>query len=1324
MNRPYQQNYHSQTSNYNTGYKSYGRGYGRGRSKSFFYGRNKNYNNQNYENYSQATYNGNGGPGVQDERQGQCENMNSQEGIEENAFGQADNNKKRTFNQLQQETNQLKVENLGISEYDFSDNKPVKRSRKKASDEQYEIKDEYDFSISQQQKRQQKQPQLQSQCTQSYFQQQLEISPTKSVKKKVQFQGEDNQGEETDATEHAEPGPKYVPIDNEEVKKIEKSSYTQKNTVYCHAFGYAKIIDKQIKEETGISSPTKYAGSYKLPQDRQSRQEPFNSQQKIKQETVPFGQAQPNSTHNNYIQNLQNNVNQNQNKSHQTRLQLTQNIPQIKTEIVMPSLPDQISQSQSTRNTNTAHNNNNNNGNNNMNGNNNNGNSTLNKFMNQQFKPQQYQLPVTNNNGQPLSEKQKIGIELYNMHQQNMKEKNHILQNIRNAAEFQALPWFLQPDKILDMNKRRPGNPQYDPGTVYIPVQELAKFSPFLRQYWSLKQNHFDKILCFQKGKFYELYYIDALIGHHYLKIAWSGGSNAIHFQQAISCGIHENNLNKVCQEFIDLGFKVAVIEQAEDKREVDERIKAQHLILNARAPRTPDMLVKRQISGIFTKGILPYDPGQQDYEAKWILSLYVETRNPFGNNGNDKDRRDKIGVAFFDNTTLTLHLGQFEEDMLYSKFRTLLCQIRPREIIFDKENISLDIVKILKEQPLTPDLNNISLQRERLAIKYFGNDTQKWPRALQDYRSNQDIFTPSWISFAMIIMYLQNGLIADQVVGLSDIHKYDPDMQLKTCMEIDSQAIKQLELLEVPGTDKPKKEGSLFHYLDHTKTVFGRRLLKKWISTPLFDVDKINTRLDAVEDLLSHPDMLQKLQDKLKMLPDFDKECTNIYKLSTKTSMTLLAFEKLDIESLRDFYNLLEKIKLVGNILELFKTKKEKFKSHRLKALLTMKDVNTKANVKTERNLKNEDQKPDINLLDKKKYPTAIFPEIHSAIAEFEALIIWSTGSNGEKFPEPFEGFDADYDRAKFRIKDIEMKLDKHLQEVRQIGICQKFRKSLLKEEEDHLILNQSKHQMQLYVTELEDAEYNIKIAIMPFICSIFGIFQQKRRVWQQITSCLAELDCYTSLAIVAQTKPYLELKKMRHPCVNLTFVPGLEISAHFTNAHSHQKTNTFIPNDTSLGRRYTDKDKSPSKLDDKQPNILLLTGPNMGGKSTLLRQTCLAVILAQIGSLVPAEKCVLTPVDKVFTRLGASDKLLEKKSTFYVEMEETKAILDKATQNSLAVLDELGRGTSTYDGLSIADAVLNFLADKVGVCLYSFQTLIVSSAFCNSSSLVMLKI
>ena len=151
-----------------------------------------------------------------------------------------------------------------------------------------------------------------------------------------------------------------------------------------------------------------------------------------------------------------------------------------------------------------------------------------------------------------------------------------------------------------------------------------------------------------------------------------------------------------------------------------------------------------------------------------------------------------------------------------------------------------------------------------------------------------------------------------------------------------------------------------------------------------------------------------------------------------------------------------------------------------------------------------------------------------------------------------------------------------------------------------------------------------------------------------------------------------------MRHPSVK---TPG------------GQAGKKFIPNDTVIN------DPGSNDL------VLLVTGPNMGGKSTLLRQTCLAVILAQIGCYVPAKKCVLTPTDRIFTRLGASDRILEGKSTFFVEMEETNNILKFGTFKSLAIVDELGRGTSTFDGFSIACAVMSYLVDNIR-CRSLFST------------------
>jgi DNA mismatch repair protein MSH6 len=192
---------------------------------------------------------------------------------------------------------------------------------------------------------------------------------------------------------------------------------------------------------------------------------------------------------------------------------------------------------------------------------------------------------------------------------------------------------------------------------------------------------------------------------------------------------------------------------------------------------------------------------------------------------------------------------------------------------------------------------------------------------------------------------------------------------------------------------------------------------------------------------------------------------------------------------------------------------------------------------------------------------------------------------------------------------------------------------------------------------------------------------------------SVLTELDCLASLAIVSgqsdtpmcrpifreeeeskQPRQFIDIKQMVHPCVTMT------------------GSKNFIPNDTLI-----DTGNSQS--------LLLVTGPNMGGKSTLLRQTCIAVILAQLGCYVPATHCELTLVDRIFTRIGASDRILEGKSTFYVEMEETRNVLKFATNRSLAILDELGRGTSTFDGYSIAHAVMRYLVNQLH-CRTLFST------------------
>ena len=223
----------------------------------------------------------------------------------------------------------------------------------------------------------------------------------------------------------------------------------------------------------------------------------------------------------------------------------------------------------------------------------------------------------------------------------------------------------------------------------------------------------------------------------------------------------------------------------------------------------------------------------------------------------------------------------------------------------------------------------------------------------------------------------------------------------------------------------------------------------------------------------------------------------------------------------------------------------------------------------------------------------------------------------------------------------------------------------------------------------KLEEAEETLKEVSKKLNIEIFNQFYSYHKIINLFIKSVAEIDCLVTLAYISSIEqdkysrpqfidisqnngyPYLELRNCIHPCLI-------------------ERTINFIDNDIILGENGN--------------SLIVMTGPNMGGKSTLLRQVCIAVIFAQIGCYVPATFCKMTLVDRIFTRIGAMDKLIEGKSTFYIEMEETKNILENATINSLIIMDELGRGTSTQDGKIIAKTVLYQIENKLkSRCLFT---------------------
>jgi len=431
---------------------------------------------------------------------------------------------------------------------------------------------------------------------------------------------------------------------------------------------------------------------------------------------------------------------------------------------------------------------------------------------------------------------------------------------------------------------------------------------------------------------------------------------------------------------------------------------------------------------------------------------------------------------------------------------------------------------------------------------------------------------------------------------------------------------------------------------------------------------------LDAAEDLESIYEKRGKFLNQLKVLPDLERLCGKIYKSSVKKNEKVVMFEDVSTAKLKEFKKVLDNLKKARESLNIFE--KTEFKSESLRRLTTFDDYHTVL----------EGQSNNM-------------PEILPLLEEISNFIRWQ---GPQEQPGPKKGVDKDYDAAQQEIENIQREFDSYLKEIQaRFGntrtICYAHSKKRYEIEVPSELVaggkkpaefefSSKKQNRERFVTKktrelvarLEQVEDQVKQILSVFACFLFGFFYNHHKVWDRFIEGLAQLDCLCSLSLTSfvsdgvMCRPnlslceaegaFIEVKNMRHPCIT--------------------KAN-FVPNDIIIGK--------------DEAGILLLTGPNMGGKSTILRQACLVTILAQLGCYVPAESCKLSIVDRVFTRVGASDRLVEGKSTFYIEMEETLNVLRYATENSLVIMDELGRGTSTYDGLAIACSVLKHIASQI---------------------------
>ena len=457
--------------------------------------------------------------------------------------------------------------------------------------------------------------------------------------------------------------------------------------------------------------------------------------------------------------------------------------------------------------------------------------------------------------------------------------------------------------------------------------------------------------------------------------------------------------------------------------------------------------------------------------------------------------------------------------------------------------------------------------------------------------------------------------------------------------MLLDIQTRRNLELCE-NQRDKGKK-GSLLWVLDRTKTPMGARMLRTWVEQPLLEAAAIQRRLDGVEELKDDPFFRDELREDLSRVKDFERIMSRVV-YETANGRDLLAL-KHSIENLPELGRVLKKGKS-GYITELQETWDG---LENIGALLEKAISEDTPFTVREGGMLKSGFDPDLDIL------------IRAA-------------EEGETWIRELE----ERERNATGIKNLKVRYNKVF------GYYIEVTRSNLELVPEHYIRKQTLAAAERYTTpELNDlaelilgsADKRVDLEYTLFCQIRDAVALEVDRVLQA-AGRVAQLDCLCALAETAAACRYVK--------PTLTTDGSLRIVAGRHPVVEQVQDVVFVPNDTFL--------------DTGDDRLNIITGPNMAGKSTYMRQVALIVLMAQMGRFVPADEALLPVTDRVFTRVGASDDLSAGQSTFMVEMVEVANILNHATQNSLLILDEIGRGTSTFDGLSIAWAVLEYIADE----------------------------
>ena len=647
-------------------------------------------------------------------------------------------------------------------------------------------------------------------------------------------------------------------------------------------------------------------------------------------------------------------------------------------------------------------------------------------------------------------------------------------------------------------------------------------------------------------------------------------------------------------------------------------------------------------VKGIVKRGVVRIITAGTLYES----NLLNQNRNNYMCAINKE--KDNWGFAYTDIST-----GEFKVTQVnYETLLTELARIQPSEVIAAPKKLKLEPFQIVPEETVDlPEeiINNFNCSKVPAKVfeEHFAESNLKNVFKIQTldsigYKSCPIGFRTAAGLLAYIWENTKDGFPKFEKIDVYELSDY---------VSIDSGTRKNLELTET--LREKRKYGSLLWAIDKTNTNMGARLLTSWICQPLKDLNQILNRQEIVKRIVEHTEERFKIQNLLKNIYD-------IQRLSTKLSNSSV--------NPREFLSLKISLSFLPELVEIAKS------------------IGLNVFDKIEDNLDSINEYVDlIDRTIKDDAPQQIKEGgILKEDVNAELDYLYDLMNNGEKWLKEFE--QKEKERTGINILKVNYnKVFGYYIEVTNSNLDKippdYVRKQTIANGERYITDELKKHETEVLTAQVRAYELEYKL-----FCDFRDYSKEFVSIIRDIADCVAELDVYTSFAVTAAEHNYVcpvlnesgdfIIKNGRHPVLEQILPLG-----------------TYVSNDIELSA--TDKSKT---------QFMILTGPNMAGKSTYMRQNALIAILAQIGSFIPADYAEIGLIDKIFTRVGASDDLTMGKSTFMVEMSETACILNYATEKSLILIDEIGRGTSTYDGVAIAWAVAEYIANTIKArCIFA---------------------